>query len=183
MRSSGSLENGNNAENPEARSRKLKLKASPRNRDTEQKAETRSRIMKEGSEVNFWLRERLNDNDLALLQQNLAEFTKDNSKLLLPSSPSADLQESSKSPQQQQQFEQHNNEKAFIINGATNTFNTMDDVESSQPSLKNASKSNAFFEVVFISIFTFDIKKNKCLSLNSISNKFPCQFEKEILPN
>ena len=37
--------------------------------------------------------------------------------------------------------------------------------------------------VIFISIFTFDIKKNKCLSLNSISNKFPCKFEKEILPN
>ena len=40
---------------------------------------SKTKAQQDGSEANFWLRERLNDNDLVLLQQNLAEFTKDNS--------------------------------------------------------------------------------------------------------
>ena len=88
--------------------------------------------MKDGNEVNFWLKERLNDNDLVLLQQNLAEFTKDNSEM----TPSADLHSSTRKPLETTPQQQH--DQAFIINGATNRFNTLDAAES-QPVLKNAS--------------------------------------------
>lgn len=69
----------NTASTESKRGRTLKKATVPETEIHETASERAPKLRKDGSEVNLWLKERLNENDLVLLQQNLAEFTKDNS--------------------------------------------------------------------------------------------------------
>ncbi|XP_066929579.1 uncharacterized protein [Clytia hemisphaerica] len=60
--------------------RKLRINGRPYNAKRSQTIQSKSNLPQQGNEFDFWIRERLGDNDMELLQQNLAEFTKDTSK-------------------------------------------------------------------------------------------------------